>query len=294
MSRWPSVEGSPLPLGVTWIEEEQSFNLAIYSATAASVRALFFTDEDLLHPVFTFDFNFRRNKTGPVWHARIAASLLSGARYYAYSLDGPHSSGPSFPVSAFRPHKLLLDPYAVAIFFSPEYDRAAAYGEESNAGKAPLSILPVPEEPFDWGDDRPPEHFSDLIIYEMHVRGFSRNANSGVEASKRGTFAGIVEKIPYLQDLGITAVELMPVYQFDETEPNYWGYMPLNFFAPHHKYACDYRRRRRERPDIQLQGNRLRHLFHGVERRRLALRQLLGHRQYLQLFEARAQAINCG
>lgn len=92
---------------------------------------------------------------------------------------------------------------------------------------------------FDWGDDKHPRHDSDLIIYELHVRGFTMNPNSAVTQVHRGTFSGIIDKIPYLCELGITAVELMPVFEFDDTEPNYWGYMPLNFFAPHHKYTSE-------------------------------------------------------
>jgi len=83
-----------------------------------------------------------------------------------------------------------------------------------------------------------PRHASDTIIYEMHVRGFTRRDNSGVAAEKRGTFAGVIEKISYLKELGITAVELMPVFQHDPDEGNYWGYMPLNFFSPHQGYAA--------------------------------------------------------
>jgi isoamylase len=101
-------------------------------------------------------------------------------------------------------------------------------------------VLPeTSSDTFEWGNDRRPEHDSDLIIYELHVRGFTMNPNSGVRAENRGTFAGVIERIPYLHDLGVTAVELMPVFQFDATEPNYWGYMPLNFFSPHDRYARD-------------------------------------------------------
>jgi len=94
---------------------------------------------------------------------------------------------------------------------------------------------------FEWGDEERPRHDGDLIIYEMHVRAFTMNQNSGVESAQRGTFGGIIKKIPYLQQLGITAVELMPVFEYDDTEPNYWGYMPLNFFSPHHRYATAHR-----------------------------------------------------
>jgi len=231
MRRWSSLEGSSYPLGATWIEEEQAFNFAIYSKSASSVRLLLFAPDDWKTPAFTFDFDPRRNKTGPIWHTRLSKRQIPNATYYAYSVDGPSAE--------FRPRKILLDPYARELFFPPTFDRIAAFGEESNAGKAPLGILPTPGASFDWSGDRAPRHDSDLVIYELHVRGFTMNQNSGVDAAKRGTFQGIIEKIPYLKRLGITAVELMPVFAFDETEPNYWGYMPLNFFAPHHRFSSD-------------------------------------------------------
>jgi isoamylase len=106
-----------------------------------------------------------------------------------------------------------------------------------NNGKAPLGVLPRPRAAFDWAEDLPPRPESDAIIYELHVKGFTRNPNSGVHPSRAGTYAGLIEKIPYLQDLGITVVELMPIFQRDPQEGDYWGYMPLNFFAPHAQYA---------------------------------------------------------
>ena len=96
---------------------------------------------------------------------------------------------------------------------------------------------------YDWEGDTPLERpFASTIIYEMHVRGFTRHPNSGVSEGKRGTYAGLTERIPYLRELGITAVELLPVYQFDEQDalpgrPNYWGYSPVSFFAPHAAYS---------------------------------------------------------
>ena len=96
---------------------------------------------------------------------------------------------------------------------------------------------------YDWEGDAPLRRpFSNTIIYELHVRGFTRHPSSGVAADKRGTYAGLIEKIPYLQDLGITAVELLPVFQFDEQDAppgfkNYWGYSPVSFFAPHGGYC---------------------------------------------------------
>ena len=132
---------------------------------------------------------------------------------------------------------MILDPYARAIFIPPTFDRAAAYGEASNAGKAALCVLPRSQALFDWQNDRAPRHDHDLVFYELQVRGFTKSQTSEIPEATRGTFKGIAEKIPYLKELGITAVELMPVFDFDESEPNYWGYMPLGFFAPHHGFA---------------------------------------------------------
>jgi glycogen operon protein len=99
-------------------------------------------------------------------------------------------------------------------------------------------VLPAAtEEAFDWGEDLRPRHTNDTVIYEVHVRGFTNSPTSTIEPNKRGTYAGVIEKIPYLKTLGITAVELLPVQQFDPLEGNYWGYMPLSFFAPHAGYS---------------------------------------------------------
>ena len=158
------------------------------------------------------------------------------ARFYGYSVAGPIPQG-RYEWHCFDPDKILLDPYAKSIFFPSSFDRAAASRPGSNAGKAPLGVLFGAGDAFDWGEDQRPRHQSNTIIYELHVRGFTNNPNSGVDPQRRGTFAGLVEKIPYLKDLGVTALELMPIFQFDPQEGNYWGYMPLNFFTPHHSYG---------------------------------------------------------
>jgi isoamylase len=235
--RWETLEGAPSPLGATWIPSEQAYNFAIYSKYATNITLLLYLANDVVTPAFSHEFDHFKNKTGHVWHARIKKSEIGDARYYAYSIDGPPPSGERFERHAFNPLKILLDPYAKSVYFPPPFDRTAALGPGSNAGKAPLGVLCEEEADFDWGDDPRPRHDSDLIIYEMHVRGFTMNPNSSISAEKRGTFSGIIEKIPYLRELGVTAVELMPVFQFDATEPNYWGYMPLNFFSPHDRYA---------------------------------------------------------
>jgi isoamylase len=234
---WAGAEGLPFPLGVSWIEEERAYNFALYSKHAETVTLLLYREGDPEQPCAARELRYLTNKSGRVWHCRLAESELGGALYYGYAVHGPPPAGKN-EWHHFDPDKVLLDPYARAVFFPPAFDRRAAARAGSNAGKAPLGVLPVEAEAFDWGDDRSPRHESDLVIYEVHARGFTYGPGSDVGEESRGTFAGIVEKIPYLKDLGVTAVELMPVHQFDPQEGNYWGYMTLNFFAPHHAY-CD-------------------------------------------------------
>ena len=233
---WTETEGSPLPLGATWIEEERAYNFAVHAEHAESVTLLLYAPTDLVNPRLAYRFDFLRNKSGRIWHCRLPISEIRDCRYYAYSVSGrtvPH-------VHSFDPQKVLLDPYARTVFFPSEFDRKLAMREGSNAGRAPLGVLAAHQE-FDWTKVRPPHHESDAVIYELHVKGFTKNPNSGVAPSRAGTYAGLVEKIPYLRELGITVVELMPIFQRDPQEGDYWGYMPLNFFSPNAQYAssCD-------------------------------------------------------
>ncbi len=230
---WAQTEGTPLPLGATWIEEERAFNFAVYAEQAASVALLLYSADDLAHPILTFQFDYIRNKSGRIWHCRLPLDQTRGARYYAYSVSGQVAS----KLQSFDPEKVLVDPYARCVFFPREFDRKLAMVPGSNAGKAPLGLLTGHCIEFDWSGDVAPRPESDAIIYELHVKGFTRNRNSGVHPSLAGTYSGLVEKIPYLKELGITVVELMPIFQRDPQEGDYWGYMPLNFFSPHAQYA---------------------------------------------------------
>jgi len=230
---WAQTEGAPLPLGATWIEEERAFNFAVYAEHAASVTLLLYSADDLAHPILTFQFDYIRYKSGRIWHCRLPLDQMRGARYYAYSVSGQAVS----ELHRFDPDKVLLDPYAKCVFFPPEFDRNRAIGPGPNAGKAPLGVLTGHDIAFDWSGDVSPRRESDAIIYELHVKGFTKNPNSGVHPSHAGTYSGLVEKIPYLKELGITVVELMPIFQRDPQEGDYWGYMPLNFFSPHAQYA---------------------------------------------------------
>jgi len=232
---WTANEGSPAPLGVNWLDGENAVDFAVYSSRAESVTLLLFTDDDFSRPCFTYRFDYLSNKSGPVWHCRIPLAQIGAARYYAYSVTGQNIDWRH----SFDPQKVLLDPYAKCVFFPPSFDRSLAMREGSNMGKAPLGVLLKPGTGPSLQQYPPLGHESDAVIYELHVKGYTKNPNSGVDAHRAGTYAGLVDKIPYLKELGVTVVELMPVFQRDPQEANFWGYMPLNFFAPHHEYACD-------------------------------------------------------
>lgn len=234
-SPWAAAEGLPFPLGATRIELEDAYNFALYSKHAQSLTLLLYTEGDIVNPALTHRFDPLKNKSGRIWHCRIPRALMSEMRYYAYRIEGPPPRGP-FEWHRFDCDKILLDPYAKSVFFPDTFDRLAATRPGSNAGKAPLGVLAADSAPFDWHGDRGPHHEADTVIYELHVKGFTKHPSSGVTDAARGTFAGVIEKIPYLKQLGITVVELMPVFQFDPSDGNYWGYMPLNFFSPHHDY----------------------------------------------------------
>jgi isoamylase len=238
LSRWAAAEGLAFPLGPARIEKEGAYNFALYSKHAHSVTLLLYTEGDIVNPVLAYRFDYLKNKTGRIWHCRIPFVSMRGARYYAYCVDGPAPNG-RFEWHGFDPDKILLDPYAKSVFFPRAFDRLAAVRPGSNAGKAPLGVLTGDNERFDWQGEHRPWHDADTIIYELHVGGFTGNPNAGVRNEAHGTFAGLMEKIPYLKDLGVTVVELMPVFQYDPGDGNYWGYMPLNFFSPHHGYLSD-------------------------------------------------------
>jgi glycogen operon protein len=238
-SPWAAAEGLPFPLGATMIKGERAYNFALYSKHAQSVTLLLYTESDSVNPLLAYRFDYLRNKTGRIWHCRIPLVSMRGASYYAYSVDGPKPNG-RFEWHWFDRDKILLDPYAKSVFFPSAFDRLAAARPGSNAGKAPLGVLTGDSERFDWQGDHRPRHEADTVIYELHIGGFTRSPDSGVRDEARGAFAGLVEKIPYLKDLGVTVVELMPVFQYDPSDDNYWGYMPLNFFSPHHGYLSDH------------------------------------------------------
>jgi glycogen operon protein len=227
--------GEEWPFGATWIESEQAFNFAIFSRYATRVTLLFYTHEDVVKPTFEFQLHHPTHKSGNIWHCRIPKGLLKDATLYAYRIDGPHLPSHGHH---FDPKKIVLDPYAPEVYFPPNFSRRACELPGPTDGVAPLGVLLTPKQAYAFGDIPRLAHWVDPIVYELHVKGFTANPNSGVTPEKRGTFAGLIEKIPYLKELGVTVVELLPVHQFDPQEGNYWGYMTLNFFSPHRQYAA--------------------------------------------------------
>jgi isoamylase len=234
---WKNIEGCPWPLGATWLPAEDAYNFALFARHARAVRLFLFRSPADTVAAFVVEFNPLVNKSDDIWHCRVPSGQAAQCTCYSYQVDSLDGwlSGEGV---LFAPGKELLDPYARSIALPDAFDRSAATGEGANTGKALLAGLPPRQvDPFDWGSDRRPDHEGDLIIYEMHVRGFTRNENSHVSSSEAGRYLGVIQKIPYLRELGVTALELMPVFQFEPDCDNYWGYMPIGFFSPHCYYA---------------------------------------------------------
>jgi glycogen operon protein len=227
--------GRSSPLGATVVDGGVNFGL--FSRTAAGVELLLFDREDDAAPSRVIPIDPATGRTYHYWHA-FAPGVRPG-QIYGYRVAGPLDPARG---NRFDAAKVLLDPYGRGVVVPRNYDRMAATREGDNATAAMKSVVVDPST-YDWEGDVPLGRPSArTIIYEMHVRGFTRHPNSGVEEKKRGTYAGLIEMVPYLQRLGITAVELLPVFQFDAQDAppgkiNYWGYAPVSFFAPHQAYS---------------------------------------------------------
>ena len=244
--------GVPLPLGTH--ESEGGVNFALFSRHASRVRLELFDKPTDAKPAKVIDFDPARNRTGDVWHAWVEG--IRSGQLYAYRVDGPYQPRKGY---RFNFNKLLLDPCATAISPLPDWDFGPASGYDLSAPERDLVCSKVDDagampkcvftyEHFHWHGDRPLRHpWSKTVIYETHVRGFTIHPSSGVEHP--GTYRGLTEKIPYLKELGVTAVELMPVQEFNENQArgihsqtgkplrNYWGYDPVVFFAPKASYS---------------------------------------------------------
>ena len=224
---------SPLGASVT----ASGVNFSVFSRSAAAVELLLFDREDNTQPARVVPIDPVTNRTYHYWHVFVPG--LKPGQLYGYRVDGPSDPAKGM---RFDPTKVLLDPYGRGVVVPKSYSRAAARSKGDNARTSMKSVVVDPDA-YDWEGDTPLcRPASRTIIYEMHVRGFTRHSSSGVPENTRGTYAGLVEKIPYLQQLGITAVELLPVFQFDAQDAppgrvNYWGYAPVSFFAPHQAYS---------------------------------------------------------
>jgi isoamylase len=247
--------GRPTPLGATVTPE--GINFAVFSRNARTVYLELFDHQDDSRPHATHRLLPETNRIGDVWH--LFAFGLGDGQLYGWRVDGPYC--PEGEGHRFNVNKLLLDPYAKAIAGAFDLNHPSVYGFDrsspagdlsfstsDSAGRAAKSVA-LAQGPTDWGWDRPLRRpLGDTVIYEVHVRGFTVHPSS--LASHGGTFLGLTEKIPYLLDLGVTAVGLLPVHDFGGGEPvgvdpwtgrplrNYWGYNTVGFFSPEKRYCA--------------------------------------------------------
>src|SRR5438874_6526421 len=226
--------GCSAPLGAT--PSEEGVNFSIFSRHATAMELLLFDAVDDARPAQAIRIDPIANRTYHYWHVFVPD--VRPGQIYGYRVEGP--SDPARGLR-FDYDKVLLDPYGRGVVVPDGYRRAAAAERGDNAATAMKSVVVDPNA-YDWEGDAPLRRPSArTIVYETHVRGFTRHPSSGVGEKTRGTYAGLIEKIPYLRDLGVTAVELLPVFQFDaQSAPNgvnYWGYQPVSFFAPHQAYS---------------------------------------------------------
>lgn len=246
--------GKPLPLGTKI--SSTGVNFSLFSRHATAVTLVLFDTPQAVKPVQEIILDPHKNRTGDLWHCHING--LEAGTLYLYRVDGPYLPEKGF---RFNPNKLLLDPYAKALTDLSGWDFAKSMGYNPNMPDGDLSFsyeddaayqpkCIVIDDNFDWEGDRPlnyPLRFS--VLYETHVKGFTMHSSSAVEHP--GTYVGVTEKIPYLKELGITSLELMPIQEFNEQEiprvnprtgeslRNYWGYSTVAFFAPKGAYAAN-------------------------------------------------------
>jgi glycogen operon protein len=216
-------------------------NLAVFSRHAARMALLLFEGIDATSPFMKVDLEPNRHRTGDVWHVRLQGELEG--MLYVLQVDGPSAVDQGH---RFQPDRSLLEPYAASVAGEAWSPSPMAFPRA--AGR--MRRCMITGQWFDWQDDVRPRHpWSRTIIYETHVRGLTVHPSSG--AAHRGQFLGVIEKIPHLKRLGVTAVELMPVQAFDPYArqkrdpvtgapmPNYWGYDPVALFAPMPGYSSD-------------------------------------------------------
>ena len=236
MPAFPTLRGRPLPLGAS--RAPDGVNFAVLSRDATAVSLVLLPESGRGGPLAELPLDPRTHRTGDHWHVRVGG--LPDVFCYGWRVDGP-KGGPH----RFDPTRLLVDPFAGTLSNGGTWAGTCEADPERTARRS----LFTPHHAYDWGDDVPPRTPpEDSVIYELHVRGFTRHPSSGVQHP--GTFRGLIEKIDYLKWLGVTAVELLPVFEFDEcdcpfTNPltgeklvNFWGYNPVAFSAPKAAFAA--------------------------------------------------------
>ena len=233
---YSTTKGDPHPLGSTVYPD--GVNFSVFSQNAASMELLLFAEGNSTEPFQVIKMTDEGNKSFHFWHVFLVDA--KPGLHYAYRVHGPEQQKPGH---RFTPEKVLIDPYAFGNSMDL-WNRGAACLPGDNLTQSMRSVVIDPLD-YDWEGDRPLNRpMQDSVIYEMHVGGFTRAGNSHVTAP--GTFRAVIEKIPYLQSLGVTAVELLPVFQFDDTEAhefegnklnNFWGYSTMAYFAPHPGYC---------------------------------------------------------
>ncbi len=226
--------GSPWPLGSSLTRRGVNFVLA--APGADRVELLLYSNGNDRSPERVIELDGRCHRSGDYWHVEVEG--VGEGCCYGYRVFGPLAPGGH----GFQPSKVLLDPAARAISGWDVYDRVLATGPSPNA-HACLKAVVCERDLFDFQAHPRPRHgWQRTVIYELHVGGFTRREDAGVAVEHRGTYLGLIEKLPYLKELGITAVELLPVFCFDPADAppgrdNVWGYSPLSWFTPHHGYC---------------------------------------------------------
>ncbi len=224
------------PLGATVLP--QGVNFSLFSEGATGVELLLFNKHDDVHPRAVIRLDPTINKTFHFWHVFVKGA--EAGTHYAYRVDGP--SDPRAGL-CFDHNKVLIDPYSKGNNHTL-WNRGAACRPGDNLATSMRCVV-IDTADYDWQGDKPLNRpMNETVIYEIHVGGFTRSPSSGVKHP--GTFSGVIEKIPYLKELGVTAVELLPVFEFDDSGDrivdgrrltNYWGYSTMSYFAPHPGYC---------------------------------------------------------
>ncbi len=238
--------GTPMPYGASL--QKNGVNFSIFSRNGKAIRISLFSSEKDEEPFFSYELDPVINRTGDIWHIHIEGAKAGDL--YLYSVDGPFLPEKGH---LFDKTKFLLDPYAKALtkssFFKSLQQKKVGLKKDQEKEVLPKCVV-IDDSEFDWKGDKPLNYpLRKSILYEAHLKGFTQSPSSGVK--HKGTYKGLIEKIPYLKELGVTSIELLPIQEFDEFEnininpktgenlTNYWGYSTMCFFAPKAAYASE-------------------------------------------------------